>query len=537
MKRSLSTWSLLLASISAILGSGWLFTTLYTSQLAGPASLLSWVIGGAAVIVVAFVFAELCSMLPVTGSSIRIPLFTHGTVVSFMFSWAIWLSYMALVPTEVQAIIQYFSYFFPSLVYQAGGLTHIGYVVAVVMMLFISALNTYSLRWLMRCNSFLTVLKVLIPIGLVALIFYYLYHHVPTGETLHSMLGNKLTPFNPMGWRGILSALAAGGILFAFNGFKQACEMAGEAKKPAVAMPIAVIGSVVVSLLVYLLLQLAFLFSLSHGNLAHGWHSLFSTGGNSPFVRIINQDGLSYLTPILYVGAVIGPLAAGMMYMGSASRSLYGMSKNNQIAGIFLRLNTQQSPVYAILLNFILGLLMFAPLPGWNAMIVFLTSLMATTYGLGPICLLALRRRQPNQYRPFKLPISSVWGYVAFYICTLLTYWSGWGIVSKMCVAMFLGLLVMLGNFYFRPKEYRKKHPLNWRESCWVWPYFVGIGLFSYLGTFGGGIGKIPFGWDLLVLAVFCLFILTLAVRYSLPSYRIKEYIQDINLPVKPTGS
>jgi amino acid transporter len=443
---------------------------------------------------------------------------------------------MALVPTEVQAIIQYFSYFFPALVHHGGGLTHMGYTVAVIMMLFISALNTYSLRWLMRANSFLTILKILIPVGLVVAIFFYVFNHVPNGQTAATLLTSKLTPFNPLGWKGILSALAAGGILFAFNGFKQACEMAGEAKRPAIAMPIAVVGSVVVSLLVYLLLQLAFLFSLSHGNLLHGWHQLFSAHGNSPFVTILHQDNLAYLTPILYAGAVIGPLAAGMMYMGSASRSLYGMSKNNQIASLFLRLNTQQNPVYAILLNFILGLVMFAPLPGWNAMIVFLTSLMATTYGLGPICLLALRRQKPDQYRPFKLPLPTIWSFVAFYICTLLTYWSGWGIVSKMCVAMFLGLLVMLGNYYFRPSSYRQEHRLNWRESVWVWPYFVGIGVFSYLGTFGGGMGLISFGWDLVCLAIFCMIILTVAVRFSLPANAIGDYIKDLDLPKKPVA-
>ena len=177
---------------------------------------------------------------------------------------------------------------------------------------------------------------------------------------------------------------------------------------------------------------------------------------------------------------------------------------------------------------------MFAPLPGWNAMIVFLTSLMATTYGLGPICLLALRRRMKQQYRPFKLPISTIWAYVAFYICTLLTYWSGWGIVSKMCVAMFLGFLVMLGNFYFRPKSYQITHPLNWREACWIWPYFAGVGVLSYLGSFGGGIGVIDFGWDLFCIAIFCVIILFLAVRFSLPSHRIKEYIKDLDLPTPP---
>src|SRR3990167_206365 len=112
MKRSISIFALLFTSVSAILGSGWLFTNYYTSTLAGPAAIVSWLIGGFIVIFIAFIFAELCTLLPITGSSTRIPQFTHGTLVSFLFAWIIWLSYAALVPTEVQAVIQYLSYFF-----------------------------------------------------------------------------------------------------------------------------------------------------------------------------------------------------------------------------------------------------------------------------------------------------------------------------------------------------------------------------------------------------------------------------------------
>src|SRR5215471_10027714 len=100
-KRAISSGALLLASISAILGSGWLFAAYYTSMLAGPAAILSWLIGGVIVILISFTFAELSAMLPITGSSSRIPQYTHGTIVSFVFSWIIWLSYAALTPTEV----------------------------------------------------------------------------------------------------------------------------------------------------------------------------------------------------------------------------------------------------------------------------------------------------------------------------------------------------------------------------------------------------------------------------------------------------
>nr|MCH9770186.1 amino acid permease [Gammaproteobacteria bacterium] len=144
VRRSISTLSLLFASVSAILGSGWLFAAYYTSRLAGPASILAWFIGGLLLVVIAFGFAELSSMLPITGSSTRIPQYTHGTIVSFIFSWMIWLSYMTMVPTEVQAVMQYLSYFYANLTHKTGGLTTDGYLVATGFMFILSVINIYS---------------------------------------------------------------------------------------------------------------------------------------------------------------------------------------------------------------------------------------------------------------------------------------------------------------------------------------------------------------------------------------------------------
>src|SRR3990167_9546787 len=122
MKRSVSTLTLLFTSVSAILGSGWLFSAYYAGKIAGPAALLGWLIAGVCIIFVAFVFAELSAMLPVMGSNTRIPHMTHGTLVGFMYAWVIWLCYAAIPPTEVQAIIQYASFYFPSLTYHDASL-------------------------------------------------------------------------------------------------------------------------------------------------------------------------------------------------------------------------------------------------------------------------------------------------------------------------------------------------------------------------------------------------------------------------------
>ncbi len=520
MKRSISAFALLFTSVSAILGSGWLFANYYTSMLAGPAATISWIIGGATMIFIAFIFAELCTLIPITGSSTRIPHYTHGTLVSFMFSWIIWLAYASLAPTEVQAVIQYLSYFFPIIIHESGALTSSGYVVATLLMLAASALNIFSLRWLLRLNNVLTVLKIAIPLIIGAVILFKFFTPEKAIHPVHSV-------FMPYGWHGVLAAIATGGIVFAFNGFKQACELAGEAKNPYRTLPLAIIGSIAICLAVYMLLQFAFYSSLTPANLVNGWHNLILSGHNSPIASILSQDELNYLLPLLYIGAIAGPLASALMYISSASRSLFGMSKNKHIPHLFQKLTGQGNPVFAICVNFILGMMMFAPLPGWDKMISFLTSLMAITYSIGPVCLLALRYQLPNQKRPFKLPFATTWTTVAFYICTLLTYWSGWETLSKLAICLGVGLAVLfLHRLFIQTTE---SPPLNWRSSIWIWPYFVGISIISYLGNFGGH-GIIPFGWDFLIIGLFCMGIMFLAIKFKLPDDVTKDYVDRLEL-------
>ncbi len=500
-----------------------MFSAYYTSQLAGPAALISWILGGLMLIIVAFTFAEISAMLPVTGSSVRVPQYTHGTLVAFIFSWFIWLSYTALVPTEVQGVIQYLTLFFPNLALpETGQLTRSGFATATVLMLAISSINIYSLRWLIRANNALTVMKIILPFIIVISIFIVsTVHHHPIYP--HST-------FSPDGFHGVFAAIASGGIIFAFNGFKQACEMAGEAKKPHRSLPLAIIGSIVICLTIYLLLQLAFITSLKPSNIIDGWSHMHLKHSNSPFTTILIQDHLEILLPLLYLGAIIGPLAAGLMYMASSSRSLYATSANGCLPDVLHRLNQQGNPARAICVNFCIGMLMFTPLPGWKAMVSFLTSLMAISYAIGPVSLMALRHQIPEYPRALKLPLAKWWSYCAFFLCNCLAYWSGWDIISKLFIAVIIGVLVLLG--YRAISDKARTIPLHTQSAHWLWPYFIGLTLISYLGSFGHGIGLLPFGWDAVVIFIFSILIMHLAIRLRLASQETQCYIDELGLQI-----
>jgi amino acid transporter len=472
MKRHISIVGLLFMSMSAIIGSGWLFAASYADTLAGSAALISWIIGGVLVIIIAFVFAEVCTIVPVIGSSSRIPHFTHGSLTSYTFAWITWLSYLIYAPTEVQATIQYLSVKYPSLtVSGAGALSAHGYILAAIILLLFSIINVYSIRWLVRANSILTVIKVFIPVFVSIVILCYFF--TSFGKVMHP----AGAAFSTHGLHGILTAISVGGIIFAFNGFKLAAEMAGECKNPKTALPIAIIGSVIICLVIYLLLQIAFLSAISTTSELANSHL-------GPFASLAKAHNLKMLVPFIYAGAIIAPIAAGLMYFSSASKSLYGMSQNGYLPKIFGKINSHDNPAYAIIITFIVGLLIFIFFKGWDTMASIITVLFALTYVVGPISLSTLRKKLPKIYRPFRLKFGHFWAFLAFFAATLMFYWCGWETVYKADIIIVLGIICLfIYKFYNRKTVHIE---LNFIQSIWLWIYLIGASLISYLSTFGG---------------------------------------------------
>ena len=115
-QRTIGPFGLLFAGIGSVIGSGWLFGPLYASQVAGPASVVSWIIGGILMVVIALTFAELGSAFPVAGGMIQFAQYSHGPLVSFMIGWMVWVSSIAVAPVETLGIIQYLANYIPGLV-------------------------------------------------------------------------------------------------------------------------------------------------------------------------------------------------------------------------------------------------------------------------------------------------------------------------------------------------------------------------------------------------------------------------------------
>lgn len=521
LHRRFSPLNLLLLSINGMIGSAWLFAPLYAAKLAGPYAIYAWLIGGLVTVLIALTFAELSVFLPIAGGSSRFPQLSHGTLTSFIMSWIAWISSLTMAPIEVQAVLQYASTYFASLVHmvnQVPILTPLGLFWAAIIMLMLCIINVASFKGLVRFNLILFSFKVIV-IALTILLLIHTkfnlnnFYHVDT----HSITAH---------WQAIMTAVAAGGIAFAFTGFKHGVELAGETKNSQVAIPLAIVGSILICLLLYIGLQIAFIGALDAHTLNAGWHHLSFTGDVGPFAGIAAALGLIWLLKLLYIDAAVSPLGAGLIFVTSTARILYAMSKNGYFPKIFAKLNAQHFPIYAIALNFLIGMFLFLPLPGWQAMVSFLVSAMVISYAMGPIALLCLRLQLPKEPRLFRLPAAKILCVIAFYFCNLISYWTGFETIWKLAIAVGFGFALFC-IAYLRGKI--DKNNIGLKALIWITPYFTGLFFISYLGSFGGK-NILPFGWDFLIIAIFSVVILFLAVktRTGLAQHQYEVYKNEV---------
>lgn len=518
--RRFTPLTMFILSMNGIIGSAWLFAPMYAAKIAGSGAIIAWLIGGLATALIALCFAEVSVMFPVTGGSAHIPQISHGTMTSFTMTWIAWLSTLTLAPVEVQAILQYASTYFTSLVQfqqDIPVLTTTGNIWAVVLMFLFSFLNVVGYRILTHSNWAFFIAK-------VGVIFLVIGALIKTNFHFDNFIGMSDVSRSAGGWKAILSAVASGGIAFAFTGFKHGVEMAGETKRSAIAIPLAIVGSVFGCLLLYLGLQIAFIGALQPDMVARGWQHLSFAGDIGPLAGLAGVLGIAWLVQVMFVGAIIGPSGAALVSVTSTARIMYAMSRIGYLPAWLSKLNREGFPVAAIIVNFFIGIFLFMVLSGWQAMVNFLISGMVISYGMGPIALLCMREEFPDKVREFKLPAARLLCLVAFYSCNLFSYWTGWETVSKLAIAMLAGVAIF-SLAYLRGNINVKD--IGFKSALWIVPYLSGLVLISYFGAFGGK-DIIPFGWDFVVIAIFSTAILYLAVRNRATFSDIAEVEQQL---------
>jgi amino acid transporter len=524
LRRDVGRLALMFTSVGSVIGSGWLLGALNATQIAGPAAIISWVVGAAAVMLLALIHAELGGMHSVNGGVVRFPHYAFGSLVGFGMGWVYWLGSVTLAPVETEAALQYGDKWVNQavgfhLVHKTAGqvvLTGGGYAVAAVLMLVFTFINLWGVRRLSDSNTTVVWWKITIPVLTIVVLIVTAF----SGSNFSA--GNG---FAPAGLKGILSAIATGGVIFAYLGFEQAIQFGGESKDPQRNIPFAVIGAMIIGSIVYILLEVAFIGALKPGAAAHGWANLSFGNQFGPYVALSNGLGLGWLAFVLYVDAFLSPAGTGLIYTGSSARVSYALSRNGYIPEAFGKLDKRGVPWLSTVFAFAVGMIVFLPFPGWQKLVAFITSASVIIYAAQCLSLAAMRRQLPDQKRPFRLPAATVLAPVGFVIANLIVLFAGWTTDWKLFAAIGIGL-VLLGVSQLSRKQADRVH-LDWGSSLWLWPWLLGLMLLSLLSSFTGGKNDLHFGVDMAVTAAFSLVIYFFALSRRLPDELVRERMQS----------
>ena len=382
LRRDAGIIGLLFASTTSMIGSGWLFGALHASKIAGPLSLLSWILGAVIIMLIALCFAELASLFPRAGALVHMSHASHGEGLGRVWGWMLFLSYVAVPSVEAESIVTYANNLYPHLVGAEGVLTASGFVACAVLVGLLALVNFLAIRRLLAVNNTVTWWKIAVPL-LTAIVLIVAGAHQAgplwTGGT--SVWSAASSSYDP---NGVFIALPAAGIVFSFLGFRTAIDLGGESANPGRNIPLAVIGAVLLSAVVYILLQLGFLNALKPEDIANGWAA-----------RIRRREGPSPASPWCSASAGWRPCSTSMSHLAGRHRPDLC---DGRFAYPFRQRRNESRPARAHQAQQRTGALGFggghvgrggdlpSAFPACE-MVEYISDLTALTYGLGPIVL------------------------------------------------------------------------------------------------------------------------------------------------------
>ena len=466
LRRSLGPIQLTMLGIGGVIGTGIFVLTAEAAQKAGPGMMLSFIIAGAVSACAALCYAELASMVPVSGSSYTYTYAVLGELMAWLVGWALVLEY-AVAASAVSVgwsgyIVGLLAHLPDPIIIPpalaagpyAGGVFNL---LAVVVALAVTGLLVIGTR------ESATVNAVLVAVKLVALgAFLWLALPVMQMENFH--------PFLPHGWGTVGVIGAASSIFFAYVGFDAVSTAAEETRNPQRNLPIGLIASLGICTVIYLLVAAGAIGAygaqpvtgpngeiLSPGSieLANACSSLAS----QPLV--CSREALAHVLRSInhpIVGNLVG-LAAGialptviLMMIFGQTRIFFVMARDGllpeKLSSVHPRFRTPH------VVTWITGVAVafaaaFLPV-GQLADISNSGTLFA--FAVVSVAVLVLRRTEPDRHRPFRTPLIWLFAPLAVAGCAVLFVFLPWQAMLLFPVWSAIGLA-----FYFA-YGYRHSH-------------------------------------------------------------------------------
>lgn len=384
MPRSVSLLQTIAVSVGITIGSG-IFRVPATvaAQLQAPgAMLLCWVLGGIIALCGALTIAELGAALPRSGGIFAYLLEGYGPLPAFLFGWTELIVIRAAALGAIASIFaEYLGYFVPL------SATEVRQTAAFTIVL-VGAINYVGVQRAAAVLSASTAVKyaVLLALGLLAF----------------TATGARAAPLTPLWTASVppwMLASALIPVMWTYDGWADATAVAGEIRNPQRNLPLALIAGAVCVMLVYLVVNVGFLYALAPAQMAQSKLLAATVAERTP---LLGGAGAAVVAAAVVVSA-FSSLHASML---TGSRIFFAMADR----GLFFRAAARVSarfntPSVAIALATVLGVAYvlqndFAQLA--DKFILGIWPFYAATVA----AVFVLRRRSPALVRPYR-----VWGY------------------------------------------------------------------------------------------------------------------------------
>jgi APA family basic amino acid/polyamine antiporter len=421
LSKSLGPLSITAMGIGAIVGAGiFVLTGTAAARYAGPAIILSFVLGGVVCAFVGLCYAELAAMLPVSGSTYSYTYATLGELFAWIIGWDLILEYAMGAATVAVGWSGYITSLLgnigihvpPALATAPGTVIKLpdgGTVTGIVNLpaaLIIAALTTMLIlgtKESARLNNVMVAIKLAVILAFIVLGAAYV-----NPAHWHPFIPANTGSFGNFGLSGVLRGSAV--VFFAFIGFDAVSTSAQEARRPQRDMPIGILGSLVICTLLYIAVAavLTGLVPYTELNVA------------DPIARGVDVVGLTWFSVLIKIGALSGLTTVILVLLFGQSRILLTMAQDGLLPGVFARIHPRKQTPY--LSQMVIGLLVaitaaLVPIEVLGEL-VSIGTLFAFVLVCGSV--IYLRRSDQAAARPFRAPGVPVVPILGILFCLLL---------------------------------------------------------------------------------------------------------------------
>jgi basic amino acid/polyamine antiporter, APA family len=404
LKRAVGVLDLTALGIGAIIGTGIFVIIGEAIGDAGPSIVLSFALAGVTCLFSALSYGELASTIPVSGSAYTYGYATLGELLAWIIGWDLILEYGVSVAAVavgwggyLQSLLDsLFGISLPDSISAPPGEGGTFNLPSMFLVLAVTALLIYGVRESARTNTVMVVVKIAILIFFIVVGFA-------------SINGDNFSPWAPQGVAGTVDAAAL--IFFAYIGFDAVSTSGEEADNPQRDLPIAIIGSLLIATLLYILVAIVAVGLAPQDQLA---------GSEAPLSDAIKIGaGLDWAGDLLSFGALVAITSVTLTILYGQTRIFFAMSRDGLLPDIFARLSARRTPWVTTLMFGILTAMIAALLPLTEiAKLVNIGTLFA--FLIVNIGVIILRRTQPDLERGFRVPFVPVFPIIGSLLCIYL---------------------------------------------------------------------------------------------------------------------